>query len=161
MFRSVYTSLSIFIFALALIFTSGIATAEPHLVVLCEKGKWQGQRVGFGINGEEENDSNSINFDQYLIVIPTPVEAGGNAFIRYGGKSNGNEYTGSIRYKYGGSSSAYAIIETTPKELLEVITIEFPSFNVIYQTTKSLGGIFVDVFTKKCTGNLIDPDKNK
>jgi hypothetical protein len=139
-------------FLLCLIGFSSSALAEEQLIVLCEKGEWEGRRLGFDSNGSIENSPNAIGFSQYLIVVPLPLDNGGTAYIKYGDDPS---YTGKIRYSYATDTSGYFIIETKPKDLLEVITIEIPNFNVIYQTTKQLFGLYSDTFLKSCTGKIL------
>ena len=127
------------------------------IVVTCEKGKWEGQRVGFKNDGVVENDSNGQQMEETVFIFQQlPFEKGGTVFVRYGEEPDNKDYTGEIRYFYSnGIDKAYVMIETKPEQIMENYVIDTISGNVILSVTKSLFGMYKDVFTKKCTTKMV------
>ena len=157
-----YKTLSIFIFITCFGYGSCALASENNtagvaIIVVCEKGKWEGQRVGFTDDGVVENDSNGQQMEETVFIFQQlPFEKGGTVFVRYGEEPDNKDYTGEIRYSYSnGIDKAYVMIETKPEQIMENYVIDTISGNVILSVTKSLFGMYKDVFTKKCTTKMV------
>lgn len=122
-------------------------SAADKIVVFCPATKWVGQRVGFQINNQIENDANFQPMKDHLFVIDgSDMKVGGQVFVRYGENKN---YFGEIRYYYSGFDP-YVIIETKPHDLQEVYSIDLRTGNTIFTVTKQFLGFYKDVFTSTC-----------
>ena len=130
--------------------------AAESLVVFCEVGKWEGQRVGFQNDGQIENDDNFQSMSETLFILEQwPPTKGDRVHARYG---EDLLYEGEVRYVYSGNNP-YIILETQPYDLQENYSIDLLTGNTILTITKRMFGFYKDIFTNKCDIRFMDPQK--
>ena len=150
-----FTQLRFFLVCAA-ISISNTATASDSLLIFCEAGKWEGQRVGFLNNGQIENDGNFQSMKETVFILEQfPPKKGDRVHAKYGGD---HLYEGEVRYVYFGDNP-YIILETQPYDLQENYTIDLLTGNTIFTVTKRMFGFYKDTFTGKCETAFMDPQK--
>lgn len=147
-------SVWIFILLITIFTRVEIVQAKDVLVVSCQPSEWVGQRVGFYYDGSEYNEENAMSMKATAFAFQEPILKSSRVLIRYG---EDDYYDGEVRYFYSKSSSGmYVIVETQPRNLQEVYSIDLITGNTILTNTKMLFGFYKDVYTNTCDVITVD-----
>ena len=121
--------------------------AADTISILCEAGKWTGQRIGFLEDGQIENNGNGQYMKETLFILDSlPPKKGDRVRSSYGADF---KYEGEVRYYYSGEKP-YIIIETQPYQIQENYTIDLVTGDAILTITKRMWGFYKDNFIGKC-----------
>ena len=127
--------------------------AVQELVVMCPAYEWQGQRVGFNDDASIENDKNGMFLKETVFMLgEQPLEVGATVPVMYGGD---DLYYGKLRYVHNKGGLKYVIIETKPKDLLQVYAVDFHTGGTILTVTSQLFGFYVDTYTNTCKAVVV------